>query len=157
MGRFCPNVRTLTPPRKLNGFGKKNLKLRCSIKKLTYSFKVLRKNRRMEKTATTSFILCTRTIDTMSRVVSQTRDRGNIQRALTGKPDGDRPSGAPRRRRNDNIKNAVTQTGCEYVSRIQWALSKGHWQWSVDAGLLRDMTLCQRVSFYRRFKGIVAP
>ena len=67
MGRFWPNVRTVPPhPPKA-----KRMRMKSEIavlhKKLNYNLKVLRKNRRMEKTVITSFILCTRTIDTMSR------------------------------------------------------------------------------------------
>jgi hypothetical protein len=78
-------------------------------KKVTYNFKVLRKNRRMEKTAITSFILCTRTIDTTSRVVrvTQAGERKYTYMALMGKPDGKRPSRTPRHIRKDNIETAL--------------------------------------------------
>lgn len=60
-----------------------------------------------------------------------------------GEPDGNRPSGTSRRRREDNIKTVPKQTGCEYVYRIHLALSTGQWQ-SGDAGLLR----CDAMSTY---------
>jgi len=86
--------------------GKKCICWYLSIIELTYNLNVLRKSRRLEKTATTSFILSTRTVDTMRRVVRVThaRERKYTYRALTGKPDSKRPSTTPRRRRKDDIK-----------------------------------------------------
>jgi len=98
-----------TPPSpQAKGIWKKS-EIAALHKKLNHNLKVLRKNRRMEKTAITSFILCTRMIDTMSRMVrvQHAGERKSAYRALMGKPDGKRPSGTPNRRRKDNIKNVL--------------------------------------------------
>jgi hypothetical protein len=108
MGRFCPNVRTVPPPPKLKRIWKKS-EIAVLHKKLTYDFTVMRKNRRLEKTAKMSFILCTRTIDTMSRAMRVTYkgDKTYTYRVLMGEPDGKRPSRTPRRRSKDNIKTVT--------------------------------------------------
>jgi hypothetical protein len=142
MGRFCPNVRTVPPPRKLNGFGI-NLKFLCSIKSWLTNLKCWGKTgywRKLPQRATIHALA--RSIQWEGRCVPHTRERIYIYRALMGKPDGKRTSRTPRRRRKDNIKTARKQRGCEYVYRIHLAVSTGQWQWSVDAGLLRyDITM----------------
>jgi len=85
MGRFCPNVRTVLPNPKIKRISKKS-EIAALHKKLNYNLKVPRKNRRMEKTAITSFTLCTRTTDTTSRTVrvQHAGDRKYTYKALMG-------------------------------------------------------------------------
>jgi hypothetical protein len=39
----------------------------------------------------------------------------NLYRVLVGKPEGKRPLGRPRRRREDNIKINLQGTGCKTI------------------------------------------
>ena len=39
-------------------------------------------------------------------------DRGGVNRALVGNPEGKRPPGKPRRRWEDNIKWVIQEVGC---------------------------------------------
>ena len=158
MGRFWPNVRTVPP---LSSKAKRMwMKSEIAVlhKKLNYNLKVLRKNRRMEKTAITRFILCTRTIDTMSsECMSNTWDRGNIH---TGLWWGDLTA-----------RDRLERLGVEGKITLKLLLNKqaasmctgfiGLWVRGSGSGLVMqvscDVTLCHRVRAYRRFEGIAAP
>jgi hypothetical protein len=41
-------------------------------------------------------------------------DRRSAYRGLVGRPEGERPLGTPRCRRNDNIKMYLVEVGCEH-------------------------------------------
>jgi hypothetical protein len=49
---------------------------------------------------------------------------------LVGKPEGKKPLGRPRRRREDNIRLHVTEIGLESVDWIQLAQDRDQW-WDV--------------------------
>jgi hypothetical protein len=44
--------------------------------------------------------------------VARMGERGGVYRVLVGKPEGKRPLGRPRRRREDNIKADLQELGC---------------------------------------------
>jgi hypothetical protein len=41
-----------------------------------------------------------------------------VYRVMVGKPEGKRPPGRPRRRREDNIKTDLQEVGCEVIDWI---------------------------------------
>ena len=53
--------------------------------------------------------------------VARMGERRDIYRVLVGKPEGKRPLGRPRRRREDNIKMDLQKVGCEGVDWIELA------------------------------------
>jgi hypothetical protein len=53
--------------------------------------------------------------------VARMRERRGVYRVLVGKPEGKRPLGRPRRRREDNIKVDLQELGCGVVDWIELA------------------------------------
>jgi hypothetical protein len=47
---------------------------------------------------------------------------------LVGRPEGRRPLGRPRRRREDNIKMDLTERGFGDVDWINWAQDRDRWR-----------------------------
>ena len=62
--------------------------------------------------------------------MEQTR---GVYLVLVGKPEGKRPLGRPRRRRQDNIKMDPQEVGCGVVDWIELALNRDNWQAPVNA------------------------
>ena len=62
-------------------------------------------------------------------------DRG-VHRVLVGKPEGKRPLGRPRRRREDNIKMDLQEVGGGHGDWIELAQDKDRW-WAL-VGMVRD-------------------
>jgi len=52
---------------------------------------------------------------------------------LVGKPEGKRPLGRPRRRREDNIKMDLQKVGCGGMDCIDVAKNKDKWRALVNA------------------------
>ena len=57
----------------------------------------------------------------------------NAYRVLMGKPEGKRPLGRPRRRREDNIKMDLREVGCNPGERIDLAEDRDQWRAYVRA------------------------
>ena len=51
--------------------------------------------------------------------------RRGLYRVLVGKPEGKRPLGRPRRRREDNIKMELQELGCGGMDWIDLAQDRG--------------------------------
>jgi len=51
-----------------------------------------------------------------------------VHRVLVGKPEGKRPLGRPRRRREDNIKTDLQEVGGGFVDWMELAQDRGRWQ-----------------------------
>ena len=52
-------------------------------------------------------------------------ERRGLYRVLVGKPEGKRPLGRPRRRREDNIKMELQELGCGGMDWIDLAQDRG--------------------------------
>jgi hypothetical protein len=55
-------------------------------------------------------------------------DRRGAYRALVGKPEGRRPLGRPRRRREDNIKINLREVGWGGIDWIDLAQDRDRWR-----------------------------
>jgi len=55
------------------------------------------------------------------------RERRRVYRILVGKPDGKRPLGRPRHRREDSIKKDFQKVGCEGMDSIEVPQGKDMW------------------------------
>ena len=60
--------------------------------------------------------------------VACTGERRIVYRVLVGKPEGKRPLGRPRRRREDNIKMDLQEEGCEAMDWIELAQDRNRWR-----------------------------
>jgi transposase len=56
-----------------------------------------------------------------------------VYRVLVGNPEGERPLGRPRLRRNDNIKMDLYEVGYEGMDWIHLAQDKSRWRALVNA------------------------
>ena len=59
--------------------------------------------------------------------VAQMKQSRNAYRVLVGKPEGRRPLGRPRHRREDNIKGDLREVGCDPGDWIDLAEDRDQW------------------------------
>jgi hypothetical protein len=60
-------------------------------------------------------------------------ERRGVYRVLVGKPEGKRPHGRPRRRRENNIKMYIQEVECEVMNWIELDQNRDRWQVLVGA------------------------
>jgi hypothetical protein len=60
-------------------------------------------------------------------------ERRGVYRVLVGKPEGKRPLGRPRRRREDNIKMNLQEVGCGSLDWMDLVQDRDRWRSLVNA------------------------
>jgi hypothetical protein len=60
-------------------------------------------------------------------------ERRGVYRIMVGKPEGKRPLGRPRLRREDNIKMELQETGFGATDWIEQAQDRNRWRGIVNA------------------------
>jgi hypothetical protein len=55
-----------------------------------------------------------------------------VHRVLVGRPGARRPSGRPRRRREDNIKRDLLEVGGDCGNWMEWAQDRDRWRTLVN-------------------------
>ncbi|KAJ4436949.1 hypothetical protein ANN_17081 [Periplaneta americana] len=80
--------------------------------------------------------------------VSRMGESRNAYRVLVGRPEGKRPLGRPRRRREDNIKMDLREVGYDDGEWINLAQDRGRWRAYVRAAMnLRDYVTCWPIKY----------
>jgi hypothetical protein len=64
----------------------------------------------------------------MGRACRMTVEKRSVYRILVGKPEGKRPLGKPRRRREDNIKMDLGETGWDGMDWIDLVQDRDQWR-----------------------------
>jgi len=62
-------------------------------------------------------------------------EKRGVYRVLVGKPEGKRPLGRPKRRREGNIKMDLQEVGCEGMDWIELAQDSDRWRNLVNAAM----------------------